>query len=220
MASEKQYKNGAKGLEEICFHATIPPLDKDAAWKKLQALRNNKTKPAGFYIPYRRVILSLGAIAAALLIYFILPVKPANAPILPETTTPLVTAPSLPKETVPTVTTIAESSFSTKKQVTVPAAQHKRSKKPINNAMVPEPAIIQKDSIIPESNAVAMLADTVQQRESMPALSMPSAPKRVFHINELKDPDRPYTVNQEKRKTTTPAARQEKSLSIKINLSN
>jgi hypothetical protein len=202
-------------LYNLRAHPAVEPLNKEQAWEKLQELRNSHKKPVNKRRTKTALIWYSILTTAACLFLFIrinttsqqpleekfISTVPAKKEIKSEPP-PVKLNPEKPTEIRPIAKT------SPKKSVTDPvpeASQLKQEKLPVIE--LPSP-VIHLDSITNQHKSIPLT--TVSEK----------AAKRVFHLNELRDPDLPYTINQEKKPARPPVAKQQLEFSIKINLSN
>lgn len=214
-----------KKLYNLEAHPSVEPLDKNSAWNKLQAMRAQE--PAAHRNSNRPTVLVWFSILAAACLLFLLIrsdqfLKEEAIPYHPAAPQPPVSSVKQAKEEPRSQEPVQAASQAVprlRKPAPVRAAAGQRllptAKAPVNAASDAVPEQVQGIAAIPQADSMAAVVTTVSV-EKKPL----SAPRAVFHINELKDPDRPYTINQEKKRATPPVAAQERTFSIKINLSN
>lgn len=200
MQAEKPYSKLAEMLHQMEAHPNQPVLNKNAAWKQLQAKRQTRS------LAWIWTAAALFLLALVVGWLYQRP-KPSNS------------QPEFAKAPASAFPENPDAKIASRADSTAKVVQKKQKK-----AVVKEAAPLRVLGPIPSVAREEVVIDTISQIAvaQPPALLTPKpASKKIFHLNELRDPDRPYTVQDKKLRITTPvAARTERPFVIKLNLSN
>ncbi|WP_290795482.1 hypothetical protein [Flavihumibacter sp. UBA7668] len=205
-------------LYNLRAHPAVDPLNKEQAWRKLQELRKGekqlvKTRKKRSPLFWYSVLTT----AACLLLFSYLFIESKKESILIQHQAPQqLSNQKTSKENLTDIAPAVIQIQSEQKQAML------NPKKPVADS-IPESSQLKQEklSVMETADAVFPLDSITNQHKTIPLSPVSvKAAKRVFHLNELRDPDLPYTVNQEKKPSRPPVAKQQLEFSIKINLSN
>lgn len=217
MSGTKPYNQLREQLDGLTTHPAYPALDKENAWLQLERLRAEQN-PAPVSIWRRSAIkYPLWGAAALLLLYFFYRFfQPAPVKSPPYTRATSSFTKNETTSTAPTEKNKQEVSRQVEKSVpSSPVAGRKRTNK---TKQVPAQVLAPK----PDTGSIPAIASTpeptIEGTGVQPIIT--ATPKKVYHLNELKDPDRPYSINKQKKRSTVPVAKQEKGFTITIPISN
>jgi hypothetical protein len=217
MSGTKPYNQLREQLDGLTTHPAYPALDRENAWKKLEHLRAEQN-PAPVSIWRRSAIkYPLWAAAALLLLYFSYRIfQPDPIKSIPYTRA----TSSFPKNE----TASASPAENNKQEVAGPVEKSLQpspvaGRKGTNKAkQVPAQVLAPKPDTLSIPAIASAPETTIEETGIQPIVN--ATPKKVYHLNELKDPDRPYSINKQKKRSTVPVAKQEKGFTITIPISN
>ncbi|MCF1716124.1 hypothetical protein L0U88_15900 [Flavihumibacter sp. RY-1] len=217
MSGTKPYNQLREQLDGLTTHPAYPALDRENAWQQLERLRAEQNRAPVSIWRRSAIKYPLWGAAALLLLYFSYRFfQPAPVKSLPYTRA----TSSFPKNETASATPLENNKMEVvrqaEKSVTPsPVVSHKQNKK---NNQVPTQVLAPKPDTVSIPAIASASEPLIDETGVQPIIS--ATPKKIYHLNELRDPDRPYSINKQKKRSTVPVAKQEKGFTITIPISN